>query len=156
MNTGLTSTHTARRFSVLYHVFAQKQCFLSSSLSILCCLTLHYYTLLLHRFEIFSAPGTIAHGSIRLPSSRGCSLARTSTLFTYELLTNRLRESSEQVKRFFFHMKTKFKRIQCKTVFTCYCCFASSLQFSNVIQLSSEGEVNGGGNTKTRSVEAYI
>ena len=33
-----------------------------------------------HRFEIFSAPGTIAHGSIRLPprslaSSRGCALA---------------------------------------------------------------------------------
>ena len=26
--------------------------------------TLHYY--MLHRFEIFSAPGTIAHGSIRL------------------------------------------------------------------------------------------
>ena len=38
---------------------------------------LHYS--MLHRFEIFSAPGTIAHGSIRLPprslaSSRGCSL----------------------------------------------------------------------------------
>ena len=36
---------------------------------------LHYS--MLHRFEIFSAPGTIAHGSIRLPprslaSSRGC------------------------------------------------------------------------------------
>ena len=35
---------------------------------------------MLHRFKIFSAPGTIAHGSIRLPprsleSSRGCSLA---------------------------------------------------------------------------------
>ena len=39
---------------------------------------LHYSVL--HRFEIFSAPGTIALGSIRLPprslaSSRGCSLA---------------------------------------------------------------------------------
>ena len=39
---------------------------------------LHYS--MLHRFEIFSAPGTIAHGLIRLPprslaSSRGCSLA---------------------------------------------------------------------------------
>ena len=39
---------------------------------------LHYWVL--HRFEIFSAPGTIALGSIRLPlrslaSSRGCSLA---------------------------------------------------------------------------------
>ena len=35
---------------------------------------------MLQRFEIFSAPGTIAHGSIRLPprslaSLRGCSLA---------------------------------------------------------------------------------
>ena len=138
MNTGLTSTHTARGFSVLYHVFAQKQCFLSSSLSILCCLTLHYYTLLLHRFEIFSAPGTIAHVSIQ------------AAVFA------RLLVGTEQVKRYFFYMKTTFKRIQCKVVFTCYCCFASSLQFSNVIQLSSEGEVNGGGNTKTRSVEAYI
>ena len=114
MNTGLTSTHTARRFSVLYHVFAQKQCFLSSSLSILCCLTLHYYTLLLHRFEIFSAPGTIAHGSIRLPSSRGYSLARTSTLFTHELSTNRLRESSEQVKRFFFTWKQRLSGYSAK------------------------------------------
>ena len=39
---------------------------------------LHYS--MLHRFEIFSAPGTIAHGSIRPPprslaSLRGCSLA---------------------------------------------------------------------------------
>ena len=39
---------------------------------------LHYSTL--HRFEIFSAPGTIARSSIRLPprslaSSQGCSLA---------------------------------------------------------------------------------
>ena len=39
---------------------------------------LHYS--MLHRFEIFPAPGTIAHCSIRLPprslgSSRGCSLA---------------------------------------------------------------------------------
>ena len=39
---------------------------------------LHYWVL--HRFEIFSAPGTIALGYIRLPprslaSSRGCSLA---------------------------------------------------------------------------------
>ena len=44
---------------------------------------LPYITLcLIHRFEIFSAPGTIAHGSIRLPprslaSSRNCSLATT-------------------------------------------------------------------------------
>ena len=52
---------------------------------------LHYS--MLHRFEIFSASGTIAHGSIRLPprslaSSRGCSLVinnsiRTGTPHTY-------------------------------------------------------------------------
>ena len=41
-------------------------------------LALHYS--MLHRFEIFSAPGTIAHGSIRLPPrslapSQGCLLA---------------------------------------------------------------------------------
>jgi len=70
----------------LYHVFAQKQCFLCSSLSNFCCLTLHYYTLLLHRFEIFSAPGTIAHSSIRLPprsleSSGGYSLAIKCLVF---------------------------------------------------------------------------
>ena len=39
---------------------------------------LHY--VMLHRFEIFSAPGTVVHGSIKLPpcslaSSRDCSLA---------------------------------------------------------------------------------
>ena len=50
--------------------------------------TKHSLSCMLHRFEIFSAPGTIAHGSIRLPprslaasqprslaSSRDCSLA---------------------------------------------------------------------------------
>ena len=43
--------------------------------------TSHYWHYcMLHRFEIFSAPGTIAHGSVRLPprshaSSRGCPLA---------------------------------------------------------------------------------
>ena len=50
-------------FSVLHYVMSD---------------ALHYS--MLHRFEIFSAPGTIAHGLIRLPprslaSSRGCSLA---------------------------------------------------------------------------------
>ena len=45
--------------------------------------TLHYSTL--HRFEIFSTPGTFAHGSIRLPprnlaSSRGCSLAINNSI----------------------------------------------------------------------------
>ena len=30
--TGLTNTHTGRRFSVLYHVFVRKQCILLSAL----------------------------------------------------------------------------------------------------------------------------
>ena len=73
MSTGLTNTHIARGFSDLYHVFARKQC-------ILCPVLRHVCITLLHRFEIFSSPGTIAHCSIRLPprnlaSSRGCSLA---------------------------------------------------------------------------------
>ena len=59
--------------SDLHHVFARKQC-------ILCPVLRHVCITLLHRFEIFSSPGTIAHCSIRLPprhlaSSRGCSLA---------------------------------------------------------------------------------
>ena len=57
----------------------------SKTMHSLSCITswLPYITLcLIHRFEIFSAPGTIAHGSIRLPprslaSSRSCSLATT-------------------------------------------------------------------------------
>ena len=55
-------------FSVLHYVIS---------------VALHHSSItLLHRFEIFSAPGTIAHGSIRLPprslaSSRGCEAANT-------------------------------------------------------------------------------
>ena len=74
MDTGLTSTHTARGFSVLYHVFPRKQCILCTFFFV----TLHFY--MLHQFEIFSTPGTTTHGSIRLPprslaKTRGCSLA---------------------------------------------------------------------------------
>ena len=71
MNTGLTSRHTARGFSVLYHVFARQQ-HAFSVLNYVISVALHYS--MLHRFEIFSAPGTIAHCSIRLP--RGFSLAK--------------------------------------------------------------------------------
>ena len=72
---GLTNTHTTREFSDLYHVFARKQCILCPTLRH-GCLTLLYAT----SIRDFSAPGTIAYGSIRLPprslaSSRGCSLA---------------------------------------------------------------------------------
>ena len=75
MSTGLTNKHTARGFSDLYHVFARKNAF---SVLHYVMVVLHYS--MLHRFKIFSAPGTIAHDSIRLPprslgSSRGCSLA---------------------------------------------------------------------------------
>ena len=62
--------HTARGFSVLYHVFARKQ-YAFSVLHYVISVALHYS--MLHRFEIFSAPGTIAHCYIRLP--RGFSLA---------------------------------------------------------------------------------
>ena len=59
--------------------------------SLSCMVALHYP--MLHRFKIFSAPGTIPHGSIRLlprslASSQGCSLVinnsiRTGTPHTY-------------------------------------------------------------------------
>ena len=76
MNTGITSTHTARGFSILYRVLARKQ-------SILCSALRHkglpYITLCYIDSRFFSAPRKIMHGSIRLPphslaSSRGCSL----------------------------------------------------------------------------------
>ena len=75
MSTGLTKTHTVCGFSDLYHVYARKHCILCSALRH-GCLALLYVT----SIRDFSAPGTIAHGSIRLPSrslasSRGCSLA---------------------------------------------------------------------------------
>ena len=62
--------HTARGYSVLYHVFARKQ-YAFSVLHYVISVALHYS--MLHRFEIFSTPGTITHCSIRLP--RGVSLA---------------------------------------------------------------------------------
>ena len=79
---GTYSTHTARGFSILYYVFSRKQFILCSALRT--SVALHYS--MLHRFEIFSTPGTIAHGSIRLPprsltSSRGCSLTIISVSF---------------------------------------------------------------------------
>ena len=60
MSTGLTNTRTDRGFSDLYYMFARKQCILCSALPHKCCL--HYCVL--HRFEIFSAPGIIAHDMI--------------------------------------------------------------------------------------------
>ena len=52
---------------------------------------LHYS--MLHRFKIFSAPGTIAHNSIRLPprslaSPRGCSLAITTCSIGFKQVHN--------------------------------------------------------------------
>ena len=54
---------SAPGFSVLYHVFARQQ-HAFSVLNYVISVVLHYS--MLHRFEIFSAPGTIAHCSIRL------------------------------------------------------------------------------------------
>ena len=61
--------HTARGFSVLHYVIS---------------VALHYS--MLHRFEIFSAPGTIAHCSIRLP--RGFSLAITIIIIIIIIIIN--------------------------------------------------------------------
>ena len=44
MNTGITSTHTARGFSILYRVLARKQSILCSALRHKGCLTLLYVT----------------------------------------------------------------------------------------------------------------
>ena len=64
----ITCSLEKNAFSVLYCVMA----------------ALHYS--LLHRFEIFSAPETIKHGSIRLPprslaSSRDCSLEKIKVTY---------------------------------------------------------------------------
>ena len=67
MRTGLPNTHMARGFSVLYHVFARKQCVLCSALRYKSYLTLPYVTSLRDSFCL----GTFAHGFIRLPS---CSI----------------------------------------------------------------------------------
>ena len=72
--TGLTNTHPARGFSDLHHVFARKQCIL--------CSTLRHKYYMLHRFEsfsIFSASGTVAHGSMRL-SPRSLASSREEKL----------------------------------------------------------------------------
>ena len=63
--------HTARGFSVLYHVFARKQ-YAFSVLHYVISVALHYSVT---SIRDFSAPGTIVPGSIRLP--RGFSLAIT-------------------------------------------------------------------------------
>ena len=70
MNTGLTSMHTAGGLSVPYHVCTRKQ-YAFSVLHYVVSVALLYS--MLHRLEVFSAPGTIAHCSIRLPG--GFSLA---------------------------------------------------------------------------------
>ena len=44
MSTGLTNMHAARGFSVLYHVFTQKQCILCFALRHKSYLTLPYVT----------------------------------------------------------------------------------------------------------------
>ena len=73
-----TNLHMARGFSVLYHVFARKQCILCSSLRHKSYLTLPSVTSLRDSFSL----GTFALGFTRLPpgslaSSRGCLLTIT-------------------------------------------------------------------------------
>ena len=79
ISTGLTNTHTARGFSVLYHVFARKQCILCSELRHKSHLTLPTPPYVISIQDLFCL-GTFARGFIRLlprslASSRGCSLA---------------------------------------------------------------------------------
>ena len=77
MSPAFTNTRTARGFSIVYHVFARKQCILCSALRHK--VTLHY--LKLHRFEIHSAlkvlSGTSLLGFRREAAS---SLAKTVKL----------------------------------------------------------------------------
>ena len=76
MSKGLTKTHTALGFSVLYHVFARKQLILCFGLRYKSYLTLLYVPLITD----FFCPGTIAHGSIRVPLAlwqlQGCNWTR--------------------------------------------------------------------------------
>ena len=67
--------------------------------------------IMLHRFEIFSAPGTIVHGSIRLPphslaSSRGCSLAIKAALLTTLLKKLRALHALEDLDPLFKNLFT--------------------------------------------------
>ena len=70
MRTGLTNMHTAHGFSVLYHVFAQKQCILCSALHHKSYLSLLYVALIQDSFCL----GTFALGFIRLLSHSLISL----------------------------------------------------------------------------------
>ena len=75
MSTRLTNTHTARGFSDLYHVPSRNIAFTSRLPHITLC----------YIDSRFFCPGTIAHGSIRLPPrslacSRGCSLATNNSV----------------------------------------------------------------------------
>ena len=77
---------------------------------------LHYSVL--HRFETFSAPGKITHGSIRLPprnlaSSRGCSLAiifanMRASKSTYYLLYDKAHSNTHHNYNSTFNFVTNF------------------------------------------------
>ena len=74
MSTGLINTHTARVFSVLYHLLARKQCLLCSSLR-----PKSYLHYLVTSFDsrFILGLGTFAHGFIRrLSASRLREAAR--------------------------------------------------------------------------------
>jgi len=79
MNTGLTSTHTARGFPVLYHVYAQKQCITCSAL----CHKMLPYIAICYTDSRFFQPLELSCTALLqcrllpngLTSSKGCSLA---------------------------------------------------------------------------------
>ena len=81
---------------------------------------LHYSTL--HRFEIFSVPGTIAHGSIRLPPNRWCRQYNRVMLNGY---------GNENGKK----KKKEIKKVQLsrKKQQLCTCCTLSFSHFFAVV-----------------------
>ena len=106
MNTGLTSTHTTRGFSVLYyHVFPRKQCILCSALRRKCCLTLLYVTLI----RIFFLP---------------LELSRTA-LSGFCLSASRLREDACLSK----HISLGSIMLTCQWLL-CINCFTSLVSFT--------------------------
>ena len=84
MSTRLTNKHTARGFSILHHVFAQKQYILCSGIRHKS--YLNYY--MLHRFEIFSALelSRMAQLGSRLVASRLRKAASWQSVATHKCL----------------------------------------------------------------------
>ena len=75
MSTGITKTHTARGFSVLYQVFARKQCILCPALR-QGCLTLLYARYIDSRFFLPLEQSSTPQLGCRLAASRLREAAR--------------------------------------------------------------------------------